>query len=118
MSQTTPVDIVQRQLEAYNSRDLERFLEQFADDAAVFDLGAPAAVLTGKAQIRDRYRDLFARSPHLFSRVVNRTAFAHVVVDLEHITGRNGSDEPFEVLAIYEVGALTIQRVHFVRKPS
>jgi hypothetical protein len=110
-----PVDVVQRQLETYNRRDLNDFCELFAEDAQVFDLGATVPTLTGKEAIRARYRDLFERSPALHSRVLNRTALGRVVVDLEHITGRNGSPGTFEVLAIYEVAAGKIQRVHFAR---
>ena len=51
-SEESPTDVVQRQLDAYNARDLERFLECFADDA--------------------RYEALFAASPRLHSRLVHR----------------------------------------------
>jgi hypothetical protein len=110
-----PVDVVQRQLETYNRRDLEGFCELFAEDAQIFDLGATVPTFTGKEAIRTRYRELFDRSPTLHSNVLNRTALGRVVVDLEHITGRNGSPGVFAVLAIYEVEAGKIQRVHFAR---
>jgi uncharacterized protein (TIGR02246 family) len=110
-----PVDVVQRQLEAYNRRDLEAFCELFAEDAQIFDLGATVPTFTGKEAIRTRYRELFDRSPTLHSNVLTRTALGRVVVDLEHITGRNGSPGVFAVLAIYEVDAGKIQRVHFAR---
>lgn len=114
---SAPTDIVQRQLEAYNARDIEEFLAAFADDAQATELGASAPTMVGKAQIRARYSELFAKSPNLHSEVVSRTSFAHVVIDLERITGRNGSTEIYEVLAIYEVRQALITRVHFVRKP-
>jgi hypothetical protein len=110
-----PVDVVQRQLETYNRRDLEGFCELFAEDAQIFDLGATVPTFTGKEAIRTRYRELFDRSPTLHSSVLNRTALGRVVVDLEHITGRNGSPGVFAVLAIFEVDAGKIQRVHFAR---
>lgn len=113
---TAPYQIVQRQLDAYNSRDIEAFLSVFADDAQATELGADAPSQRGKAELRSRYAELFANSPHLFSEVVTRTCFAHTVVDLERITGRNGSSEVFEVLAIYEVRDGLIRRVHFVRE--
>jgi hypothetical protein len=110
-----PVDVVQRQLETYNRRDLDAFCDLFADDAQIFDLGATVPTFTGKEAIRTRYRELFDRSPTLHSNVLTRTALGRVVVDLEHITGRNGSPGVFAVLAIYEVDAGKIQRVHFAR---
>lgn len=111
-----PTDIVQRQLDAYNARDIEAFLAVFADDAVATELGATAPTTVGKAQLRARYSELFAKSPDLHSEVITRTCFAHVVMDLERITGRNGSTEIYEVLAIYEVRQALITRVHFVRK--
>lgn len=111
-----PVDIVQQQLEAYNRRDIEAFIALFADDATVSELGAGTPSISGKEQIRERYRSLFSKSPALHSHLVNRTAFARVVVDLEQITGREGSADTVEMLAIYEVERSKIQRVHFVRK--
>jgi hypothetical protein len=116
MQKPTPSEVVQQQLDAYNRRDIEAFCAVFAEDAATFDLGAGSATLSGKNQILDRYRDLFSKSPALHSHLVNRTALGRVVVDLEQITGREGSIEVFEVLAIYEVVESKIKRVHFVRK--
>jgi len=111
-----PVDIVQRQLDAYNKRDTEAFVALFSDDATTFDLGAASPSLSGKAQIRERYASLFSKSPTLHSHLVSRIAFGRVVVDLEKVTGREGSTDTFEVLAIYEVEGSKIRSVHFVRK--
>ncbi len=112
----TPVEIVQKQLEAYNRRDIEAFISLFAGDATTFDLGASAPSLSGKEQIRERYASLFSRSPNLHCHLVSRTAFGRVVVDLEQVAGREASKETFEVMAIYEIERAKIQRVHFVRK--
>lgn len=114
---TVPSDVVQRQLSAYNARDIEAFLAVFADDAQATELSADAPSMVGKPQLRSRYGELFANSPRLHCEVVTRTCFAHVVVDLERIAGRNGSTEMYDVLAIYEVHGNLISRVHFVRKP-
>jgi hypothetical protein len=115
LSDVSPTAVVQRQLDAYNARDLGRFLATFADDAHGFELGDPAPTMNGKAAIRARYGDLFARSPKLHSKLVNRVAFARVVVDHERIVGRFGSDETFEIVVIYEVVDGLIRRFHAVR---
>jgi hypothetical protein len=111
----SPVAVVQAQLEAYNRRDLDAFCALFAQDAQLFDLGAAAPSTTGMAAIRARYQQLFDNSPELHSAVLSRTTLGQVVVDQETVTGRNGSAEPFEVMAIYEVSGGLIVRVHFVR---
>jgi hypothetical protein len=111
----SPVEVVQAQLDAYNTRDLDAFLAQYGEDAEVLDLGSPTPTTRGKSALADRYRQLFDRSPALHCDIVNRSALGRVVIDHERITGRDGSDAPVEVMAIYEVIDGLIQRVHFVR---
>jgi uncharacterized protein (TIGR02246 family) len=111
----SPTDVVQRQLDAYNARDLERFMACFAPDARCFDLGRPEPTLDGREAIRARYEALFAASPQLHSRVVHRTAFGRAVIDHELIAGRHGSPDVFEIVAIYEVEDGLIRRFHAIR---
>jgi hypothetical protein len=111
----SPVDVAQRQLDCYNRRDLDAFCDCFADDAQLFELGNATPTHSGKAALRERYRNLFELSPQLSCRLVKRTAVGRVVVDHEHITGRLGSPDVFECVAIYEVEAGLIRRVHFAR---
>jgi hypothetical protein len=112
---SSPVDVVQRQLDAYNRRDLEAFCATFAQCAAILELGATVPSTAGGPAIRARYRTLFESSPALHSALVSRTALGRVVIDHEHVTGRNGSPDVFEVVVIYEVENDLIRRVHFVR---
>lgn len=112
---TAPEAVVQRQLDAYNARDLEAFLAMFADDAQGFELGNAEPTMSGKAAIRVRYADLFARSPHLHATLVNRIAYARAVVDHERIAGRLGAPEVYEMIAVYEVVSGLIRRFHAVR---
>jgi hypothetical protein len=111
----TPVEVAQAQLDAYNARDLDTFCAQFAENAQVFELGAPVPATAGLSAIRERYRQLFENSPALHSAVIARVHLGRAVVDLEKITGRMGSTEPFDILAIYEIDGGLIRRVHFAR---
>ena len=108
-------EVAEAQLDAYNARDLDRFCAQFADDAQIFELGAPTPSTAGLPAIHDRYRQLFENSPGLHSTVVSRATLGRIVVDVESIAGRNGSAETFEVVAIYEIDGGLIRRVHFAR---
>jgi uncharacterized protein (TIGR02246 family) len=110
-----PTQIVQQQLEAYNRRDIEGFIRVFAEDATGYELGSAAPMLTGRAAIRARYEQLFANSPKLHSDVVTRVALGRTVIDLERITGRNGSDQVVDLMLIYEVIEGRIQRFHVAR---
>lgn len=111
----SPEAVVQRQLDAYNRRDIDEFIAVFADDAQGFELGASLPALSGASAIRERYTALFAASPKLHSALVARIAHARVVIDHERITGRNGDDGILEMVAIYEVVDGKIRRFHFVR---
>jgi len=111
----SPEAVVQRQLDAYNARDLEAYLAVFAEDAEAFELGNPEPTMRGKAAIRARYADLFARSPNLHAKLVNRIAYARAVVDHERIVGRMGAADVYEMIAIYEVEGGLIRRFHAIR---
>ena len=89
-------DPVQEQLDAYNARDLERFLACYAPDALVEDA-------TGRHIMRDReamraaYGELFAASPALRAEVPTRIRAGNVVVDEERVTGLGLPGYPLEV---------------------
>jgi hypothetical protein len=111
-----PITVVDQQLGAHNSRDIDAFMAVFADGAQGFELGNPVPTLPDIAAIRAAYGKLFAQSPDLRSVVVNRTAFANVVIDYEHISGRNGETGINEMILIFEVEHGLIYRFHAIRK--
>lgn len=109
------MEVAQAQLDAYNARDLDLFCAQFAADAQMFEFGATTPSTVGLPAIRERYRRLFENSPSLNSVIVSRLHLGRVVADLEKITGRNGSAEPFDILVIFEIEGGLIRRVHSAR---
>ncbi len=93
---------VQKQLEAYNARDIDAFMQWWADDGGYYAF--PSRLLaSGAAEIRGRHVARF-REPNLHATLVNRIAVANVVVDQETVT-RTFPDGPGEVdvVAIYQV---------------
>ena len=111
----TPLEIVQRQLECYNRRDLEGFCACFSDDIALYEWDMATPNYAGKEALRERYRHLFEHSPALNCQLANRIALGRVVVDHERITGRMGAPEVLQIVAIYEVDGGLIRSIHFVR---
>ena len=108
---------VQKQLDAYNARDIDAFLEWWADDCRYYAF--PDRLLaSGKAEVRARHLARF-EEPNLFGRLVARTALDDLVVDREVVTRTfaegPGADGPGEVdvLAIYQVEAGRIARAWF-----
>src|SRR5256885_5450782 len=81
------VDVVQRQLEAYNARDIEAFASTYADDVLITS-GAGNVVVLGKDGLRERYGKAFTKMPRVRCRIAERkTEGDHVVLDHEIITG-------------------------------
>lgn len=108
------VDVVQAQVEAYNAQDLEAFCALFAEDCTIADLNGPVTQ-QGLAQIRERYRAMFAQYPQNKAHIVNRMVVGDVVIDHEDIA-RN-PELRLNAVAIYTVRDGLIQRVDFVRGP-
>lgn len=109
--------VVQANLDAYNNRDIETFMKYIDDDIAFYNLGECEPYLKGKEEVRKRYQDYFDKSPNLHSEIKNRMVFGNKVIDYEYITGSNGTNEPFELIVMYEVEDQKIVKTTAIRKP-
>ncbi|WP_418136607.1 nuclear transport factor 2 family protein [Agrobacterium sp. El2ro-1b] len=93
---------VQKQLEAYNARDIDAFMAWWADDCQYYAF--PATLLAGNAaEIRVRHIERF-KEPDLYGELLTRVIVGNVVIDHETVT-RNfpeGKGE-VDVACIYEV---------------
>jgi len=106
-----PADPVQRQLDAYNAHDLERFVAQYSDDVQVFVPPATEPVLAGKAAFAAHYASKRFNLPGLHATVVARLVSGSTVVDHEHVVGL--ADEMVEAIAVYRVDGDRITTVWF-----
>ncbi|GGA36976.1 nuclear transport factor 2 family protein [Dyella nitratireducens] len=112
MNQADIVRPVQEQLDAYNAKDIDRFMQWWADDCQYYIF--PSELLAdGAAQIRERHMERF-KEPDLHGRLVHRTVVGNLVVDQELVT-RNFPDGlgEMDVLAIYEIEAGKIVSARF-----
>ena len=106
--------IVQRQLDAYNARDIEAFMATWADDAQLFDHPG-ILVADGAAEIRDRHIVRF-KEPNLFGKLVNRMAVGDMVVDQEVVTRTFATGTGrVDVIAIYQVVGGKIAKAWYKR---
>jgi hypothetical protein len=97
-----PAAVVQRQLDAFNARDLEALLATYAEEAEVFE--HPAKLLAkGAAAFRERYTARF-QEPNLYATLLSRTVMGPIVVDHEEVsrTFPEGSGK-IRLMMIYEV---------------
>lgn len=106
----TPVALVQRQLNAYNFRNIDAFLEPYADDVELYNF--PGQLDTkGKEKMREVYSSMFDKTPGLHCELVNRIVQGNVVIDKERVRF-NG--KMIEAVAIYQVENNKIRRVYFI----
>jgi hypothetical protein len=106
-----PVDPVQRQLDAYNAHDLERFVAEYTDDIQVYRPPAIEPVLSGKAAFAAHYAKNRFTLADLHAGVVNRMVAGDTVVDHERVTGI--ADGIVEAIAVYKVRDGLISAVWF-----
>ena len=107
-----PAAFAQRQLEAYNARDLARFVAEYTEDVQVWRLPGTEPVLVGRAALAEHYRVHRFHLPALHAEVVNRMVFGNKVIDHERVSGVQATT--MEVAAIYEVTPAGISKVWFV----
>jgi len=98
----SPATVIQRQLDAYNARDLDALLATYASDARQYDYPA-TPLASGHAQMRERFALRF-QEPDLHARLLQRIVMGSFVIDHEIVT-RNFPEGKgtIELVAIYEV---------------
>jgi len=111
-----PAMLAERQLAAYNARDLDAFSACFSDDVEVFDFPGAAPVLTGREAFRARYFERF-KSEGLRAIAVHRAVVGDRVIDHERVwlSGPDASD-PIDLVVVYTVRDGLIARVDFIKE--
>lgn len=109
----TPEDLAQRQLNGYNARDIEAFLEPYSQDVELYRF--PDQLMgKGRAYMRSTYTKMFERTPNLHCELVNRIVQGNTVIDQEKVTGfPNG--KPLEAIAVYKIEKGKIAKVYFIQ---
>jgi hypothetical protein len=107
----TPETPVQKQLEAYNAHDIERFAAEYTEDVQVFRPPAVEPVLAGKQAFKEHYAKNRFTNSKLHAEVVNRMVAGKTVVDHERIIGL--APEIVEAIAVYEIEGEKIKKVWF-----
>jgi len=108
----SPEQVVQRQLEAYNRRDIDAWLETYRSDAEQFELHG-ALLARGHDEMRARMLVRF-QEPDLHAALLSRVVVGDFVIDHERIT-RTFADGrgAVEMLCIYEVKNGHISKASF-----
>ncbi len=113
MQNTSPRDVVNRQLEVYNAHDIEGYCALFAPEATIADLVTGQMICNGLAEIRDAYTKRFADNPKLSCTVHQRIEGPTHAIDKETVYGLPTG--PLHIMAIYEVREGLIRSLRFIR---
>ncbi|TJY36169.1 nuclear transport factor 2 family protein [Pontimicrobium aquaticum] len=103
--------IVQKQLEAYNNRDIDAFMATYSKNVKLYNY--PNELQTdGAQQMRKRYEQWFNQTPDLRAFIKKRIVIGNKIIDEEQVTA-NG--QIFNAVAIYEVENGLISKVTFIQ---
>ena len=112
-----PETVVRRQLDAFNSRDIDALLAVYAADAQLFE--HPSTLLaSGSAELRERFAVRF-QEPNLHAVLLHRVVAGAIVIDHERVTRTfpEGVGE-IELVMIYEVKEGWIARAWSMSGPK
>jgi len=107
----TPLALVQRQLNAYNLRNIDGFLEPYADDVELYTF-PDKLIGKGKDNMRNLYSAFFEHVPALHCEIQSRIVKGNVVIDHERVTG---TGKLLDAVAIYHIKNNKIKKVYFIQ---
>ncbi|GGG46968.1 nuclear transport factor 2 family protein [Bizionia arctica] len=103
--------IVEQQLEAFNSKNIDAFVKTFDSEVKAYDF-PNRLYIQGEKQLRTTFSDFFSQTPDLHCEITNRIIIGSVVIDEEYLTV-NGDN--YNAIAIYEIINGKISRMTTVR---
>jgi hypothetical protein len=109
-----PEILAQRQLDAYNAKDIETFVACYAEEVEVYDFPSQTPTMKGRATLRARYGTLFENEA-LQAALVSRVVIGDIAIDEESVSGLV-PDALVRAVAMYEVTQGLIRRVWFLRE--
>lgn len=105
----TPEELIQRQLNAYNFRNFEVFLDTYVDDVEVY-IFPDKLDYKGKDKMHAIYANMFQKTPDSHCEILGRIVDNHIIIDKESVRF-NG--KTMEGKAIYVVEKGKIKKVYF-----
>lgn len=107
----TPLEVVERQFDAYNKLDLEGFLLNFSNSFKGYRMPSTEPTFVGKEQLSQFYSTERFNRPALRAELINRTVIGNKVFDHERIWGVK--EDHIEMMAVFEVRDGLIQTAWF-----
>ena len=109
-----PEDVVDRQVDAYNRREIDAFVTCYAPAVVVED-ATGGLLMQGHDAVSNAYGELFRESPDLHVEIAKRIQVGDYVIDEELVTGRRGAAEVMHAVVVYHVADGLIDHVRLIR---
>lgn len=106
-------DLVQRQVNAYNARDIDAFMACFSADCEIYEFETGKLLMKGEAAMRDRYGKMFKELKTLHCKIENRILIGNKVLDKELVISL--ASFPVHAVAVYEIKNGRIVKCWFIR---
>ncbi|GEO08277.1 amidohydrolase family protein [Segetibacter aerophilus] len=108
----TPLALVQRQLNAYNARNIDAFLEPYSEGVELYEF--PQKLIgKGKENMRKEYSEMFNNLSNLHCEIKERIIQGNIIIDKESVSGIGKTK--VEATAIYHIENNKIAKVYFVQ---
>ena len=107
MTLMTPLQCVELQFDAYNQRDLPRFLSVFADDVSSYRLPDMTPLLSGKTAYSEFYSKQRFIHEGLRAELLSRMVIGNKVIDHELIHGLGPKPIETAVMFVVEQGLIS-----------
>jgi imidazolonepropionase-like amidohydrolase len=105
----SPEMLIQRQVNAYNARNLDAFLATYADNIELYNF-PDSLIGKGKEGMSKIYGDLFTKLSYLHCEIVNRIKLNNTIIDHERV---KFNEKVVDAIAIYEIKEGKILKVTF-----
>ena len=105
-------DIVDKQLNAFNEKDIDKFLECYSDEIHVSILETGDVLTTGMDQLKKSMEQSFKSKPKSETLLIERIKQKDLVINLEKILNYI-EGKVVNVVSIYEVKDKKITRLWF-----
>ncbi len=113
----TPDILAQIQLNAYNERNIEAFLQPYDDQVKAYQLPDGQLLFSNKNQMKEIYEAYFEKAENLHCQLQNRKVFGPYVMDFEKVSYTiDGEKKTTKAIAIYFTENQKIKKVWFIKK--
>ncbi|OLS26779.1 MAG: hypothetical protein HeimC3_06710 [Candidatus Heimdallarchaeota archaeon LC_3] len=106
------LNVVDKQLEAYNERNIKDFVGCYSNDKKAYLLESNKLISDGKKQLEKSMKESFNSNANAKTKLMARITQNNLIIDHEEITNYSGG-KTVKTVAVYEVINDLITKIWF-----